>query len=98
MNTANEFPATILSVEVPVLSHKNVVASEESNSRFVYLMMSHVNIGRPQSDRLVTDALYLITDCIYIKYAAQFFFGIYTRKFININGQNDSESVSLTLN
>ena len=35
MNTANEFPATILSVEVSVLSHKNVVASEASNSRLV---------------------------------------------------------------
>ena len=35
VNTANEFPATILSVEVPELSHKNVVASEASNSRLV---------------------------------------------------------------
>ena len=29
-------PATISSVQVPVLSHKNVVASEASNSRLVF--------------------------------------------------------------
>ena len=53
-------PATVSSVQVPVLSHKNVVASEASNSRLVVIIgaasQNHMHVSSSKNYNMLSNA------------------------------------------